>query len=356
MAKKQKAPESPGKGWTKKADKKKPSLEQMRGLYELMGKIKLLKPWDNLWDMDLVCVELPKWEEPVFCSVMGRNGNCFGIVVHPGLNSAAGLIRQASSGEENALSFLGYSNCLTCYFGDREDLETEDRKLIKDLGLSFRGKNNWPYFRRSRPECLPWFISALDAEVLEKVLVSFIAAYTAFAEGKVSVDFEEGQVLYHAYSAEKNEWTTEARPLPKVPLYVEVYVIDNEIFTGSLRQKNLNGCSIEVDTLYYPMPCGMNKDGFPAVMRLALVVDSTQGLVADQCLLQPDDDVSEVLIELLASYINKFGRPSQLHVRDQWTGALLEDFCQKTGIGLQTGGVPLLDKFAEELNEMGLFG
>lgn len=46
---------------------------------------------------------------------------------------------------------MHYQDCLMCSFEDRNELAGADRKQIKDLGLTFRGKNAWPMFRRMDP-------------------------------------------------------------------------------------------------------------------------------------------------------------------------------------------------------------
>jgi len=59
--------------------RKEASLEQWRSLYEVAIKFKTLKPWNNLWDIDLTEIVLPEYEKPFFCSVMGRAGECIAI-------------------------------------------------------------------------------------------------------------------------------------------------------------------------------------------------------------------------------------------------------------------------------------
>lgn len=33
--------------------------------------------------------------------------------------------------------------CLSCAFGDREDIEPPDREILHALNLRFRGRNQW---------------------------------------------------------------------------------------------------------------------------------------------------------------------------------------------------------------------
>jgi hypothetical protein len=297
--------------------------------------------------MDLVYIELPGMKEPVFCSVMGRNGECYGIGVYPGWRSLSGLLRMAESGD-SSFHVLSYLDCLSCYFGNREELLPDERKTIKELGLSFRGKNSWPYFRRSRPDCMPWEISDKNAVQLKEILEQFIAAYEYFADEKLSVEFEKDHALYRGYSKKTKTWITESRRMPPVTSFGETCIIQNEIFTGALKMKQSNGLTLEVGIVYAPVSMGKTRDGFPALMRVVVLMNTEQNMLVDQYLLKPNDDTAQETIRLLADFIEARGRPACINVRDDWAYVQLEDFCRKTGIDLSSEGVPLIDEFADE--------
>jgi hypothetical protein len=55
-------------------------------------------------------------------------------------------------------------------FEDRDFLQDEDRQIIKQLGLRFRGANSWPLFRSYRPGFFPWPIDADEARLLDGAL------------------------------------------------------------------------------------------------------------------------------------------------------------------------------------------
>ncbi len=77
------------------------------------------------WSNDLFTLILPGRAEPVFVSAIGRNGECYGIGVYPGY--------RALRGPSNPLS---NQNCRMCYFGDRDELLSKDREVLKALALS----------------------------------------------------------------------------------------------------------------------------------------------------------------------------------------------------------------------------
>jgi len=127
-----------------------PSMEQWAKLYEVATTIKHQAPWNTLWDTDLVTIMLPGQNEPVFISVMGRNGECYGIGVYPGYRGITGFYRLLDSSEEDLqINPLSFQNCLMCYYGDRcpkrtgshkiPEFEIPRRKQLDILSLNERG-------------------------------------------------------------------------------------------------------------------------------------------------------------------------------------------------------------------------
>ncbi|WP_459998846.1 DUF7309 domain-containing protein [Paradesulfitobacterium aromaticivorans] len=62
-----------------------------------------------------------------------------------GLNQILGLLSDEIDPEDHDNMFR--QKCLMCSFEDRSTLATEDLKIVKDLGLKFRGKWHGNFFR-----------------------------------------------------------------------------------------------------------------------------------------------------------------------------------------------------------------
>ena len=141
---------------SQKIGQSEPTLAQWAELYEAARSIRQLAPWQYLWDSNLVTLMLPGREEPVYCSVMGRNGECYAVGVYPGYESIMEYHRMARAPHDE-LSFISVfdQNCLTCYFGDREEVSPKEREIMKSLNLRFRGRNEWIYFRSMAPGLYP---------------------------------------------------------------------------------------------------------------------------------------------------------------------------------------------------------
>ena len=190
-----------------------PSLEQWEALYEVANNLKKLAPWRALSDTDILVLQLPGQEEPVYCSVMGSGGMSYGISVYPGRESFARLRRIIEQDEHSRPELLMLEqDCLVCNFGDREEIEPQDRAVMKELGLRFRGRGQWIYFRSMAPGQFPWFLDAEQAELLTSALQNLAMLCLCYMEGKLTADFDAGETLTRWYDPEKDVWMNAVIP------------------------------------------------------------------------------------------------------------------------------------------------
>ena len=69
------------------------NYELYRELYEITIKIKSMEPWKYFYDKDLISIIMPDRNEPVYCSIMGRGKEHYGIGVYPGIYHLYGLLK-----------------------------------------------------------------------------------------------------------------------------------------------------------------------------------------------------------------------------------------------------------------------
>jgi Domain of unknown function (DUF6930) len=147
------------------------SLSIWKDLYDAADAFREIACWEWMSDADLFGVQNPESGEIGYCCVLGELGEVYGLVVYLG---SAGLEqhRKIQSGKIHARSpDAAYSqNCLTAWFGGRGDLDKNDLKVIKDLGLKFRGAAAWPQFRSMQPGYLPWYLTEDEAKFLTHCL------------------------------------------------------------------------------------------------------------------------------------------------------------------------------------------
>lgn len=330
-----------------------PTIEQWKQLYEIAGEIKLQAPWNNLWDTYLFTVMLPKRKEPVFISVIGRNGECYGVGIYPGYDSLLRFYRLMDMPQEDlSLNPLGFQSCLMCYYGNRDELAPEERETIKSLGLKFRGENNWIYFRAMEEGYYPWFINSEQAVLITEALREFSSAYKHFTNDKIKVDFENGETLMHCYSAENGVWLDTAAPLPSIPEFTKELVFDNKSALLELQGKPTNKALIELDIQYLPMPVQDKPDEIPYFPPIAILINRRSGIIIDQKVLDKKKKKEDAAVEMLINYTVKYGKPYKLFVRDEYFLSYVKSLCSQLGITVLYGeGMESTNEFIKQLAE-----
>jgi hypothetical protein len=336
-----------------KENKNAPAMEQWAKLYDAAITIKQQAPWESLWDTDLITILLPEREEPVFISVLGKNGECYGIGVYPGYRELLGLYCLLDTpNEELEKNPLRFQNCLMCYYGDRDSVAPQEREIIKALGLKFRGANNWIYFRSLKEGFFPWLLDAEQAELMIHALQNFSAAYDHISSGKIKVDFENGETLIRMYSDESGEWLNAAAPMPMLPDISERYVPKNELLIKRLQNMTKSPVQLEMDILYFPMLVKDKPDETPHFPRVLVLFDRKDGILLEQKLIDKEISNDEVVIDTLADYITKYGRPSKLFVRDRYFLSYVDYFCYLLEVQVSCGrGLIYIDEFEDLLFE-----
>lgn len=180
-------------------------------LYEAATRIKELKPWEKFWDMDLIGIKYGEEEDIVFFSILGRGGECYGIAGYEGyegLNSFLMLTTQQSMNLSVEYAMFNQRN-LTCYWGNRDELTDKQRKIIKDLGYSYRGKNQWLYFLSFEPGYYPY---NLDSEEVVRLSEYFqdMELVLKYYDTNMKVDFEHGNMFLFSFGKDKKHGISES--------------------------------------------------------------------------------------------------------------------------------------------------
>lgn len=322
------------------------TLQDWKELYEVAIMLKRLKPWEYLWDMDIITLFLPGVYEPFYFSIMGRIGECYSIGVYEGFNDFAGFMRILENKDVPDHQMFRYQNNLMCYFGDREELTKSELKIIKDLDIKFRGRNEWIYFRSFKTGYYPHTLDQSQVQRLAELLRNLFMSLSAYIEKGIKVDFENGNSLYRHYDEEDDLWYNYEYPL-MIPNNKNITVeITDELLIERLNKQKTNKNIIEIDTLYLNAKINDKQFDRPVVPKLCLMADNHSGIILDQDMLSPEDDDVQCVLDMVINYILQMGRPKALYVRDDIVESMLIDLCQKTNINLKVKGkLKAIDSF-----------
>lgn len=149
---------------------KTPTLEEWCSLYDATRRVRELAPWEWMAEEDLFGVQNPETGELGFVSVMGALGEHYSVAVYLGARGLYDFLTIEEAGDAMPPEAILEVPQLQASFEDRNVLHDQDRKVIKQLGLKFRGRNAWPLFRSFRPGYFPWYLEADEARFLTVVL------------------------------------------------------------------------------------------------------------------------------------------------------------------------------------------
>jgi hypothetical protein len=260
--------------------RKEANLEQWRELYNVTLRIQSLQPWNFLWDMDLITLQLHEFEQPFFASVMGRNGECFAVAVMEGTDALNDFYQLAENPDIPSSQLIRYQNNMTCYFGDREELTKSERDTIKKLGLKFRGKNQWIYFRSYERGYAPFLLDETQVVKLTRVFQELFMALKAFIENQIPLDFDKQQTLYRHFDPERGLWVTTPASLDIPRKKYRIPVVDDEVLIGRLKKQKSSKSELEIDTLFLNATIPDSESGRP---KKIIVRDEEMHLLSDLC-------------------------------------------------------------------------
>jgi len=317
--------------------RKEASLEQWKVLYETATRIKELKPWEKFWDMDLIGIRNGAEEDTVFYSILGRGGECYGIAVYEGyegLNSFMMLTMQQSMNLKSEYAMFNQKN-LTCYWGNRDELTNKQRKIIKDLGYSYRGKNQWLYFLSFEPGYYPYNMDESEVLRMSTYLLDLELALRCYNEKDIKVDFEHGNMFQFSFGKDKKTWDFGEEPLPFTTFqFGNLLITDDKLLEDLAKVPKCNAV-LEADVSVLVTSVSDKKYHRPANPALSLLGDANTGTIIKFEMLEPEDDPIVMLAETLIGFIFQFGAPKEIRVSNVIVEAGLEQVCDVCRIKLR---------------------
>lgn len=332
------------------------TIEQWKDLYEVTTRIKELKPWEKFWDLDLIGVIKDDDEDAVFYSILGRGNDCYGIAVYEGfegLNSFLMLTMQQSMNLSTEYTMFSQKN-LTCYWGNRDELSDKQRKIIKELGYTYRGKNQWLYFLSFEPGYYPYNMDVDEVLRMTEHMQNLERALKCYEQEIESVDFEHGN-MFHIMLDEKNEIiSTGEMPLPFTSFQFGNLLITDEELLSNLAKVPKCNVVLEADVSVLGASVTDKKYDRPANPALSLLGDANSGAVIKFEMMEPKEDAIVMLAEILIGFIFQFGAPKEVRVTNVIVEAGLEQICDVCKIKLRrVKRLPGLDEFKHSLGRFG---
>lgn len=272
------------------AEQNNPTLEEWRRLYDAAMRVKALAPWEWMTEEDLFGVQNPETDELGFVSVMGTLGEHFAVAVYLGARGLYDFLALEEAGDTAPPESILEIPQLQASFEDRDVLRDQDRQVIKQLGLKFRGRNAWPMFRSYRPGYFPWHLETDEARYLAVVLEQVLDVASRFRDDPALLITEEDESYLVRVAHRKNgAWQWEDRIMevpppqrPPINLMMDVPLLEK------LKQSPKRGGRIEMDFFMFPVPFQEEQGARPRFAYMLLTVEAQSGFVLGSDLLKPE--------------------------------------------------------------------
>jgi len=312
--------------------------------------VKEMAPWKWMMEDNVFGVRNPERDEVGFVSVMGSGGEHFAVALYEG---AVALYDFLSLGETESVETERVLEIpqLQASFEDRGRLEREDRDIIKNLGLKFRGANSWPMFRNYAPGMFPWFLTSSEARFLTIALEQLldVAPRVRDDEGVLSGE-EDDEFLVRAPRVEKARlvWEDKIIRVPEPELKKAAPAPLDPQLVESLKHLPEVTNVIEIELTMLPMPVREKKDR-PFFPYLLMLVDASSGVILGNDMLQPlpslDAMRAEFPTKVAECLLNLGVKPLKIAVRTERTAQSLAPLAEELGIRIKLSPkLPALDE------------
>ena len=319
-------------------------MTQWRTLFELADQFKQLQPWQWMADIDLFAVVDPESGETGYCCVMGEAGEMFGLAVYVGEEGFRSLIELTENVQE---ANPYHQRSLLLSFDNRADLTNVDYRLIKELGLSYRGRHAWPTFRSLAPGYAPWYLEEWEMRFLQTVLEQALDVCKRVKDAPQLLDAGDGELFARVAQRTDSGYEWEDGSVPDYVVADELstflYVSEDEL--ARIRQTYpIHEQILECDVDYYFEPVQDNKDERPYFPYLYLCIDAASEMIVDYQLLPHElapAHVQHSFVQLVQKM--KF-IPSTIHIRNEDTYRILAPLALELAIELVPTQLPIIQR------------
>ncbi len=318
--------------------KSEPSLKDWKDLYDAAIAFRKIEPWGWMKETDIFGVQNPQTGEVGYCCIMGELGEVLAIAVYLGTEGLEGYlnIRRGQIQHDDPDS-LFIQNCLMLSFENRKLVQEDDREIINELGLKFRGKNAWPVFRRYEPGYFPWFLNRDEVLYMTNALQQATDICLRFKDdAKLFRVPGKNQYLIRV-AEEKNGrvfWKDERRK-PSLPEKKDqgFYKPVDEVRIQRLKKTARSTPAIwEIDFFYAPTP--VLEGERPFFPYAIMIMDHDTGFILDMHLAETRSYQKEFLEKFLNCIETTSVIPLEILARKEEAVKLLETYASRLNIRL----------------------
>jgi hypothetical protein len=303
-----------------------PTREELLALYDVAQRLRDARPWTAMCDSDLFGVRDPETGAVGYCSVMGQLGEYFAVHVYLGGAGIASYLAVQDAADERGgepddlrLILAGRSQlCLVLEFQNATELGRAEKALLKDLGLSFRGRHAWPSFRREDPGLEPAHLDRGEARFLTAALEQTLVVAARFAEDESVVrgplSSEQVLVRVPTRAGGSTTWNDVVESVEAAPPVVSDRL--PEVVGRALERLPLRPTYLELAHSFLPGMVKERRDQRGLLLRMLLLVDPGKGLILGHHVFEPGEFPRGAAARVAAMLLMAGSRPKHLVLSD----------------------------------------
>lgn len=331
------------------------NLELLKNLYELAAEIRGIEPWKWMSNTDIFGVKDPRSENIGFVSIMGAHGEHHAVAVYRNPEALYDFFDLKDPQSPFRPEHIFEISQLHTSFKNKNDLDAEERKILKKLKIKFSGENSWPMFRSFKPGMVPWFLSEEEAQFLYHVLQQTLHVLIRLVDGILELPTKvKNNYLIRVGEKCKNQiaWDDKLIRIDRPAQRIKSLTVDGSVIKV-LKEMPFTEHSYEIDLCMLPSH-SKNSEGRQYYLYLLLVVDSSLGIIMGNDLLRAEPTYDEMwntipfTVSGIFAKVNKI--PKQIIVRTKRMHAILQPFTHQIGSTLiQKNDLPNIKKACESL-------
>jgi len=329
------------------------TVNEYKELYQAVINFKEAKCWEWMTDVDIFGVENIDTHEMGYCCIMGNAGEMYGLSIYigdEGLKAYMQTLHPEIPYED--LRFI--QKCITVYFQDRERLNREELKLIKELGLKFRGRKQWPQFKNYTPNYFPSKLSKGEVKYMTYALEQAIDVASRCKDNKdlTQPEGEESILCRVAKKVDKIITWEDKYVRPSIKENYAEYENINEIALKRIKSNTPKKSDIwEVDFFNSPVMVSEGERSYYPMIFVAIEVESSMMLT-----MKIGSDFENYIDEFGDEFINLLSKseyiPETIVVQRKSVFKMLETILKKLDIELHlVEELHIIQEFKRELRE-----
>ena len=333
-----------------------PSKKEWRDLHEAFRDYCRVEPWQWLADGDLVVVEHPSEGYKGYCAVLGNAGIEYGLAVYLGDEGLASYLSlMTGEVDPESPSDIDSMRSLSAMLVDREDLNSSERRVIRDLGLRYRGRGRWPLFRSMVPGYVPWLLDSEEAVLLAVALQRIMDVASRVSTGELDLYSQDEPGLRLSLAFRDGEWRDEWEILrPPSPPAADPGYPDFERLERIARSDVIRAGTWELSKFYLHTAFQDSRGDRPYFPTVVLVVDGDSSFVVGTNMLGKGPSALEQQEVLVDALEDALAMPSEIVADSANTARLVESITDALEIELSVGPTPMLDEAkASLIDQMG---